>query len=41
MDHAITVGEVLAIIGIMAGVIAIPAVIFFVIWLFNPFRSGH
>lgn len=41
MDHAITLGEVLGFIGIVGGVIALGAVLLGVIWLMNPFRSGH
>ncbi len=41
MNHALTVGEVLVPIITIGGIFALAAIIFFVIWLFNPFRSGH
>lgn len=41
MDHAITAGDVLAIIGVMGGIAAAGAVLLGLLWLLNPFRSGH
>ena len=41
MDQAITVGGLLMFVGIVGGLFAVVALIFFVIWLFNPFRTGH
>ncbi len=41
MQHAITIGDVLlALLGV-GGLVAIVAALFFVVWLFNPFRTGH
>lgn len=41
MGEAITVGHVLAFVGVVGGVLAIGGLLLFVIWLINPFRSGH
>lgn len=41
VDEPITVGAVLAFIGIVGGIFAVGALCIFVIWLFNPFRTGH
>lgn len=41
MDHAITVREVLLVVGIPAGLFVLSACLFGLIALFNPFRSGH
>lgn len=41
MDKAITVGEVFGFLGVVGTGVAVIALIFFLIWLFNPFRTGH
>lgn len=41
MQEAITFGHVLGFIGIVGGFFAVVAVLFGVLWLINPFRSGH
>jgi hypothetical protein len=41
MEHAITVKDVAIVVGIIGGCVAIGAVLLFLIWLFNPFRTGH
>ncbi len=41
MDQAVTVGAVLVFVGIVGGLFVVVLLAFFVLWLFNPFRSGH
>lgn len=41
MDHAITLKDVLIVIACGVGAIGVVGVIFGIIWLMNPFRSGH
>ncbi len=44
MNHAITLGDLMPVVyGLLAlgGLAALVALIFFFIWLMNPFRSGH
>lgn len=41
LDAPITVGGVLGFIGIVGGALALTALCFFVLWLFNPFRTGN
>jgi len=41
MNHAITIGEVLGAVGVVGGFILLAAIFFGIIWLLNPFRTGH
>jgi hypothetical protein len=41
MNNAITVGEVVNFVLIVGGFIGVVALLFGLIWFFNPFRSGH
>lgn len=41
MDHAITVGDVAVVIGVGVSLVVLAGVCFGLLWLFNPFRSGH
>ncbi len=41
MDKALTIGDLVWPILIIGGMAALVFAIFFAIWLFNPFRSGH
>ena len=41
MSHTITLGNVLAFVGVVGGVVFVLALIFAAIALMNPFRSGH
>jgi hypothetical protein len=41
MSHAITVGEVLAVVAVGGGAILVGALCLFLLDLMNPFRSGH
>ena len=41
MSHAITIGEVVWFLLIVGGIIGAGAFLLFVVWLLNPFRSGH
>jgi hypothetical protein len=41
MNHAITIGEVLGFVGVVGGIFALGALTLGIIWLMNPFRSGH
>lgn len=41
MDHAITIRDIFWLLLAIATVLGIGAGIFGLIWLFNPFRSGH
>jgi hypothetical protein len=41
MDHAITMGNVLTVVGIVGGFALVLALLIGVIVLTNPFRSGH
>lgn len=41
MDHAITLGNVLWVIVGIGAVGGFLGAIFFIIWLMNPFRTGH
>lgn len=41
MNHAITLGDVLAISLIFLGIMGIGGLLMFLVWLFNPWRSGH
>ncbi len=39
MQHAITLGDVIELVLVVSGLVG--AGLFFLVWLFNPFRSGH
>jgi len=42
MNHAITVGDVVAMIMLAGGVIGFLALVFWLVFVvFNPFKSGH
>ena len=41
MNHAITIGEVLGFVGAIAALFGGAALILFIIWFLNPFRTGH
>jgi hypothetical protein len=41
MDHAITVKEVVVFVLVVGGLIGAVALLFGLLALFNPFRSGH
>lgn len=41
MNHVITLGDVLLVVGIPVGLLLLAAIIFGIIALMNPFRSGH
>jgi hypothetical protein len=41
MGHAITVSDVLIVAGVGVGMLVLVGGIFGLIWLLNPFRSGH
>ena len=41
MDRAITLGDIFWVMLSVGGFIAVLAIIFGIIWLTNPFRSGH
>ena len=41
MDKALTIGDVAIAILAIGGIIGVLALIFFVLSLINPFRSGH
>jgi hypothetical protein len=41
LDQPITLGAVLGFIGIVGGIFAVAGLCLFVLWLFNPFRTGH
>lgn len=41
MHHAITVGDVIWPILVILGLLGIGGFLIFLIWLFNPFRTGH
>lgn len=41
MNHAVTVGDVLGVIMVGGGFLALLAILVWVVWLMNPFRSGH
>jgi hypothetical protein len=41
MNHAITVADVLWPVLIIGGVLGAGALLLGLIWLLNPFRSGH
>lgn len=41
MDHAVTVGDVFWIVMAVVGLLGIGGLLLFLVWLFNPFRSGH
>jgi hypothetical protein len=41
MDHAVTVFDIFATIGVCLAVLAIPVGLYFILYIINPFRSGH
>lgn len=41
MNHVITLGDVPLVVGIPVGLLLLAAIIFGIIALMNPFRSGH
>ncbi len=41
MNHAITIGDLVWPALMIGGFAALVFLIFFLIWLFNPFRTGH
>ncbi len=41
MNHAITVGDVIWPLIIIGGLLGFGGFLLFLVWLFNPFRSGH
>lgn len=41
MEHAITIGEVLIVVGVVGAVFGFAAICLALIWATNPFRSGH
>ena len=41
MDHAVTVGDIIKVISAIGIPLGLVGLCIFVIWLFNPFRSGH
>ena len=41
MDHAITIGEVLKVVGVLGGFVLFIGICIIVLDLINPFRSGH
>jgi hypothetical protein len=41
MSHAVTVGDIFWPVVIITGLCGMGAFFLFLVWLFNPFRSGH
>lgn len=41
LDQAITIGGVLWFVAVVGGLFALGGLAIFVVWLFNPFRTGH
>ena len=41
MNHAITLGDVLTVVGIVGGVVVVLGLVVGFLVLTNPFRSGH
>jgi len=41
MEHAITIKDVLYVVGGIAILLGCSGACFWLLWLFNPFRSGH
>lgn len=41
MQHAITVGDIFWPLLIIGGLVGIGALLLFIVWLLNPFRTGH
>lgn len=41
MEHAVTVKDVLYVIGGLVGLFGVAGLCFGLLWLLNPFRSGH
>ncbi len=41
MGHAITVGDIFWPLLIIGSLVGVGAFLLFLVWLFNPFRSGH
>ena len=41
MNHAITIGDVLTVGGIVAGLVFVAGALILAIVIMNPFRSGH
>lgn len=41
MDHAITLGNVLWVVGGFAVAIGVAGILFGILYLLNPFRTGH
>jgi hypothetical protein len=41
MDHAITVGMVADVLLAIGDLVAVGGILIFLLWLLNPFRTGH
>lgn len=41
MQHAVTVADILWVVLIVGGLIGAGGLLLFIVWLLNPFSSGH
>jgi len=41
MNEPITIGMIVYPVLVIGGLLGITGFLFFLVWLFNPFRSGH
>jgi phage shock protein PspC (stress-responsive transcriptional regulator) len=41
MEHAITIGDVAMVALVIGGISAFAVLLYFLVWFFNPWRSGH
>lgn len=41
MEHAITIKDILFVALLIGAIVGVGGFALFLVWLFNPFRSGH